>query len=51
MTDPDFDLIDNLADIIREVDGNHSLGASALAEAILSHHLIADIRLKEDNND
>jgi hypothetical protein len=26
-----------LADIIREVDGNHSLGAAALAEAILSH--------------
>ena len=26
-----------LAAIIREVDGNHSLGAAALAEAILSH--------------
>lgn len=26
-----------LAEIIREVDGNHSLGAAALAEAILSH--------------
>jgi hypothetical protein len=26
-----------LAEIIREVDGSHSLGASALAEAILSH--------------
>jgi hypothetical protein len=27
-----------LAEIIREVDGWHSLGAAALAEAILSHH-------------
>ena len=26
-----------LAEIIREVDGSHSLGAAALAEAILSH--------------
>lgn len=26
-----------LAEIIREVDGNHSLGAAALAEAILAH--------------
>ena len=26
-----------LAEIIREVDGSHNLGASALAEAILSH--------------
>jgi len=26
-----------LADIIREVDGNHDKGAAALAEAILSH--------------
>ena len=26
-----------LAEIIREVDGSHSLGACALAEAILSH--------------
>ena len=26
--------IDTLADIIRKVDGNHSLGAGALAEAI-----------------
>jgi hypothetical protein len=26
-----------LADVIREVDGSHSLGAAALAEAILSH--------------
>jgi hypothetical protein len=27
-----------LAEIIREVDGSNSLGAAALAEAILSHH-------------
>ena len=26
-----------LSEIIREVDGSHSLGACALAEAILSH--------------
>ena len=31
----------NLAAIIREVDGNHSLGAAALAEAILNHPQIA----------
>lgn len=29
--------IDNLAQIIRQVDGSHSLGAAALAEAILNH--------------
>lgn len=28
--------VDELAQIIRKVDGNHSLGAAALAEAILS---------------
>ena len=33
----DTDAILALAAIIREVDGNHSLGAAALAEAILSH--------------
>lgn len=27
--------VDNLAQIIRQVDGNHDLGAGALAEAIL----------------
>jgi hypothetical protein len=32
------DAILALAAIIREVDGNNSLGAAALAEAILSHH-------------
>lgn len=35
--EPSTDDILNLAAIIREVDGNHGLGASALAEAILSH--------------
>ena len=49
MTEPDVDLVLTLAAIIREVDGNHSLGASALAEAILRHHLIVDIRTKDDN--
>lgn len=29
--------VDNLAQIIRQVDGNHDLGAGALAEAILDH--------------
>lgn len=48
MAEPDVELILTIAAIIREVDGNHSLGASALAEAILSHHLIVDIQLKED---
>jgi len=33
----DSDRILKLAEIIREVDGNHRLGAAALAEAILSH--------------
>lgn len=46
----DFDLVANalghlprvghilrLAEVIREVDGNHRLGAAALAEAILAH--------------
>jgi hypothetical protein len=32
-----------LAEIIREVDGWHSLGAAALAEAILSHHNVEGI--------
>ena len=51
MTEPDVNLIITLAAIIREVDGNHSLGASAFAEAILSHRLIVDIQIKEDNRD
>lgn len=34
-----------LAEIIREVDGNHSLGAAALAEAILSHPQIGMVQL------
>ena len=36
MIEPDPDLIDALAAIIRKVDGNNDLGAVALAEAILS---------------
>jgi len=32
-----------LAEIIRELDGNHDKGADALAEAILSHPGIADV--------
>lgn len=34
--------IDALAQIIRTVDGNHTLGAGALAEAIVSHFKEAD---------
>jgi hypothetical protein len=34
--------VDRLAAIIREVDGGHSLGAAALASAILGHPGIAD---------
>lgn len=34
MTDDDKKLIDDLAQEIRRVDGNHSLGAGALAEAL-----------------
>ena len=45
MTNYDIDLVDALAAIIREVDGNHSLGASALSEAILSHCLIVDVQV------
>lgn len=33
--EPDAQSVDYLAGIIREVDGNHTLGAAALAEAIL----------------
>ncbi|MFN9804334.1 MAG: hypothetical protein ACK54Y_10970 [Bacteroidota bacterium] len=32
-----------LAAIIREVDGNNSLGAAALAEAILAHPLTGQV--------
>lgn len=45
MTEPDVDLIDALAAIIREVDGNHSLGAAALAEAILDHYSIVEVQI------
>jgi hypothetical protein len=40
MNEPDVNLILALAAIIREVDDWHSLGAAALAEAILKHPLI-----------
>ena len=33
-----------LADIIREVDGSHSLGAAALAEKILDHPWLDEIK-------
>jgi len=33
-----------LADIIREVDGSHSLGAAALAEAILDHPSVDELK-------
>jgi len=33
-----------LAEIIREVDGSNSLGAAALAEAILSHRGVGDVK-------
>ena len=36
-----------LAAIIREVDGNHSLGASELAEAVLAHPRFAALAPKE----
>jgi hypothetical protein len=35
--EPDVDHILRLAEIIRDVDGKHDLGAAALAEAILAH--------------
>ena len=33
-----------LADIIREVDGSHSLGAAALAEAILDRPWVKEVK-------
>jgi hypothetical protein len=38
-----------LAEIIREVDGSHSLGAAALAEAILSHSWVEDVKFTLDD--
>lgn len=35
MYDNDIELITTLSDLIREVDGSHSLGAAALAEALV----------------
>ena len=46
MTDPDVILIDALAAIIRDVRGFNSLGAAALAEAILEHRSTIDIRIE-----
>jgi hypothetical protein len=40
-----------LAEIIREVDGWHSLGATALAEAILSHHNVEGINFTLENEE
>jgi hypothetical protein len=40
-----------LAEIIREVDGWHSLGAAALAEAILSHHNVEGINFTLDDEE
>lgn len=45
MTNPGPDLIDALSQIIRKVDGNHSLGAAALAEAILSDFSVIDVQI------
>lgn len=38
-----------LAEIIREVDGSHTLGAAALAEAILSHCWVDGINFTLDD--
>jgi hypothetical protein len=41
-----------LAAIIREVNGSHSLGAAALAEAILDHHWVKEVKFSiEDSYD
>jgi hypothetical protein len=40
-----------LAEIIREVGGSHSLGAAALAEAILSHRWIEDVKFTLDDKE
>jgi hypothetical protein len=40
-----------LAEIIREVDGSHSLGACALAEAILSHCWVEDVKFTLDDEE
>jgi hypothetical protein len=46
MGDMEVEHILYLAAIIRQVDGSNSLGACKLAEAILSHHLIEEIKFK-----
>ena len=45
----DVEHVLNLAAIIREVDGHHSLGAASLAEAVLSHPRIESVLGKEDS--
>lgn len=40
-----------LAEIIREVDGSHSLGAAALAEAILDHPWLDEVKFTIGEND
>jgi hypothetical protein len=40
-----------LAEIIREVDGSHSLGAAALAEAILSHSWVEEMKFTLDDEE
>lgn len=51
--EPSVNAILNLAQIIRQVDGSHSLGAGALAEAILSHSdfysVISNLQDDEEN--
>lgn len=39
-----------LAAIIREVNGSHSLGASALAEAILDHHWVKEVKFSIEDS-
>jgi hypothetical protein len=46
---PKVGYIIRLAEIIREVDGSHSLGASALAEAILSHSWVEEMKFTLDD--
>lgn len=40
-----------LSEIIREVDGSHSLGAAALAEAILEHPSVNELKFNVEVDD
>ena len=40
-----------LSEIIREVDGSHSLGAAALAEAILDHPSVDELKFNVEVDD